>query len=319
MRALLLGLLLAACAPSVAFPPAPEALAGAGAGRAWLAGTRGYAALHDGRALVRRDYPMIDGEERYELSTLPAARVFTTDRGAVLVLRTGEVLRSTPAGWLGVGALIAPGDQLDQAASNGDALVVVTNARRLLRLSLAAVARGVLAPLEARAPTYPSWLGWLGEELWMTGWDEGGSVPAAWRLEGAGWRVVARWPSRRATLRGVMRTSAGLHALVGDALWPIDEARPDAERPAEPAPVGGSGLLCAVLGDGAGHHWAETCLRDRVFDPETGASYPIPAREAVFVGVTRDGGFRAFYRDGASILLSPEAPPRARPLNLASP
>lgn len=178
-------------------PPARiEHVASTGAGEAWLTGNRGLAARWDGQGFRHAGYPMARDpvHYRYASTTHPTARVIRFDGQTLLVTRGGELLR-----WHGEWEPL--GVELDRGYRQVDAVVVHDGRIALLlhdrtlrwAASFAELARGELST--ERLPTYFTWLGVVGSELYAIGYDDAGVVRVLRRWLGPGeWGEVARLP-----------------------------------------------------------------------------------------------------------------------------
>ncbi|MBI4956620.1 MAG: hypothetical protein HY908_31675 [Myxococcales bacterium] len=194
---LALGVLGSGCARTLY--PGPENVTPERDGRFWVVGTEGYARYWDGGRYHVRDYPT-EGEPDWAYSPSfgsPAAQVVSVGGEPFLFTRVGEVLRWDGRGWQRR-AVRLPGTSYD-GSTQVDAVRELASGELALQIHSDTLYVGTLAGFEhdafakEKTPTYFTWLGRLGGELWGIGWDTGGEVRALERRTAPGsWELVLR-------------------------------------------------------------------------------------------------------------------------------
>lgn len=178
----------------------PQTVTAEGPNLFWVVGSEGYAARFDGSSFRPHDYPFTSGapDWAYErgYSDIPAARVVRVDGHSILITRVGDFLRWTGTAWLRLPVSIPSeyGDdfpQIDTVLNTPDGgLLIHVHSQTLLFGTLEAFTRNRYR--EEKLPSYFTWLGYAGRELYGLGWDASGNIHALLRRDlGGTWVQVA--------------------------------------------------------------------------------------------------------------------------------
>lgn len=166
-----------------------------------MSGTEGFAAVSDGPALVRSDYPMDKGapDYAYAPSVFPAAHLLAVGGQMFLWTRYGDSMVFRGGRWEplpGAGTRKSEEDtpaQVNAVKLAPDGRIVLhIHATTLLWTSTEELGRGTFQREEL--PIYMTWLGFFGPALYGLGWQ--GEQRAVWMRENPGkWKVVEALPA----------------------------------------------------------------------------------------------------------------------------
>lgn len=170
-------------------------------GRYWVSGTEGFAAVSDGTALVRSDYPMDKGapDYAYAPSVFPAAHLLAVGGQMFLWTRYGDSMVFRGGRWEplpGAGTRSSEEDtpaQVNAVKLAPDGRIVLhIHSTTLLWTSVEEFRRGIFKREEL--PIYMTWLGFFGPTLYGLGWQ--GEQRAVWMRENPGkWKVLEALPA----------------------------------------------------------------------------------------------------------------------------
>jgi len=216
-----------------------ERVASAPDGRAWVAGSEGFAAFSAGGALIRRDYPKNPSADAYEYEhyVVPAAQLVIFGGQTYLFTRPGEVFVDRGGFWkLAVRLPRSGSDHIqvdDVIAAPGERLLIRLHPGLLLFTTREGFERSAFEAEQAPEHNYFTWLGFFGDTLYALGF-EGGDRRALQRREGPGrWATVSVLPqeSLLGSLHGVVQ-------LRGQQWMTAED-----DRPERLAVVVGNGLV----------------------------------------------------------------------------